>query len=298
MKRLLSDKSKLILTFNLLEEKSKKPEYTPYLKLFQNSQILIHGQGSSGKAGLGLKILFTPVVNRNKDYKKKSEIEENSFLENQIFKSDFSRETHLKKVMIISFLYPKEYYEELISEKIIPSFKKINHSIKNFKHKTLPFFPGYLTAEDFVNKVVRTLDEAILEVEPFTGVILDGLHNVFLQFNNHQDNDMVWPLLYGILSRYNVTVVSTFTNFSINNQNDESYLSSILTEDQKLMQKGLTPLLHSMVKACDFYISLEEKQSLDNEKYYQIAVFSSVDQIPPKGKLNWDRQSLTITKYI
>mgnify|MGYP001810464668 FL=1 len=50
-----------------------------------------------------------------------------------------------------------------------------------------------------------------------------------------------------------------------------------------------------MVKACDFYISLDEKQNIDEGKFYQIAVSSAVDQIPPKAKLIWDRQSLTIT---
>jgi len=127
--------------------------------------------------------------------------------------------------------------------------------------------------------------------------MLDGLHNVFLQFKNLQENDMIWPLLYSILARYNVTVISSFTNFKINNQLDSDF-SSLMIDDQKLMQKGQTPLLHSMVKASDFYIALEETLDASMNRRYIISIRSSIDQTPPRDFLEWDRQLLSISGFV
>jgi hypothetical protein len=126
--------------------------------------------------------------------------------------------------------------------------------------------------------------------------MLDGLHNVFLQFKNLQENDMVWPLLYSILARYNVTVVSTFTNFRTSNQSDSGNILAM--DDQKLMQKGQAPLLHSMVKASDFYIALEETFDAVMNRIYEISIRSAIDQTPPRDCLIWERQSLSISGFI
>lgn len=296
LKKLLPDKSKAIVTLNILEENDKPIEVISYLKIYPDSQILIHGMGSAGKAGLALKILHTPPIKRPSRYIKMSDYEETEWIKEYINSSDFSTYSHKRKVLVVSFLYPKEYYDELEDKKIVPALERIFKGIKNRKTTLLTFFPGYLSAEDFINKIIRHLDQAILEGEPFTGILLDGLHNVFLQFKNLQDNDMVWPLLYGILARYNLTVVSTFTNFRVNQHLDTNL--SFLIEDQQIMQKGLTPLLHSMVKASDFYISLEETFEETAKPIYKIKIKSSVDQTPPPNILAWDRQKLSITEIL
>lgn len=307
LKRLLPDKSSCVLTLNLRSDHPTKPKptYDPYLKIFPVSQILVHGFGSTGKAGFALKILLTPPIKRptNKRSSLKSEEETLSKI---ILKGGYSRFVFQRKVLIISFLYPQEYYEEL-AKKISSSIKASFPALKNAKIIILPFFPGYLTPEDFINKIVRYLDEAILEGEPYTGVLLDGLHNVFLQFKNLQENDMVWPLLYGILSRYKITVVSTFTNFSLSNKRIDANSKSENTEqinalfhqsieDQRLMQKGQTPFLHSLVKASDFYLLLEEviDANANFERKYLVSVRSAIDQAIPRSFLEWDRQNLYV----
>jgi KaiC/GvpD/RAD55 family RecA-like ATPase len=293
LKKLLPDKSKIITTLNIVEAGKNPISYNYFLNIFPNSQILLHGQGSSGKAGLGLKILFTPPVANIKNLQGQNSREIIKSAGNNILKTDFSGQVYQRKVLIISFLYPKEYYEDLVKDKIIPSLSRVYKNNRPPKFKVLPFFPGYLTPEDFVNKIIRNLDEAILEGEPYTGVMLDGLHNVFLQFKNLQDNDMVWPLLYSILSRYRVTVISTFTNFKITSGTDLEHRSTV--SDHQLLQKGQTPLLHSMVKASDFYIGLEEI-FINNRRTYQISIRSAIDQNLTINTLDWNRQMLSVEK--
>jgi KaiC/GvpD/RAD55 family RecA-like ATPase len=266
---------------------------SPFLAIAQNSQILIHGYGSSGKAGFGMKILLTPDL--------QIDIQEAEG-RNEKRRRKFLVTDGRKKILVISFLYPADYYEGL-HERLIKQFSNnfTNYNERNSKVIVKAFYPGYLTQEDFFYKIVRLLDGALLEGEPFTGVLLDGLHNIFLQFKSLQDAHMVWPLLYSLLTRYQLTVVSTFTNFSLNerhtNQKEKEGGANFQTPgDFMLMQEGQKPFLHGLVKAADYYFLLEEVIDDENDfkKDYWIIVKSSIRQIPPQYGLRWDRERLTI----
>lgn len=290
----LPSESKFIHTLNLMTVNGSYV-FNSFLQIAVNSQILIHGYGSSGKAGFGMKILLTPdlikadnngLVKENKKYK----IDKYSY----------------KKILVVSFLYPTEYYEALHS-RLMEQFaiNLSNFNEFNFKTVVKAFYPGYLTQEDFFYKIVRLLEEAKLEGEPFTGILLDGLHNIFLQFKSLQDSHMVWPLLYSLLTRYHLTVASTFTNFSLNerhtNQKEKETTPMFQTPgDFMLMQEGQKPFLHGLVKAADYYFQLEEVIDDKNnfKKDYWIVVKSSIREIPPQRGLRWDRERLIITNEI
>lgn len=169
----------------------------------------------------------------------------------------------------------------------------------------LELYPGYLTPQDFLNKVTRKLDEADLKGQPYTGVLIDGLHNVFLQFEKLQENNMVWPMLYNILSRYNLTVISTFTNFSLNDKlididfADKNQLVHQAVPDHLLLQKGMAPFLHALVKASDYYLFMEQLTSIaDGSKRYLLAVKGAINQAVPEEFLEWDRENnVFLQKY-
>jgi hypothetical protein len=182
------------------------------LKIWDKSQILLHGYESSGKAGLALTLLLYPLT---KEEDKMSE----------------KRTISKRKVLIISLLYAEQYYLNL-KNRII----RVNETIKeeNVKIDSLCFYTGYLSPEDFINKILMKLDTAILEGEPFTGILLDGLHNAILQFPKLKKSDMIWSTLYSLLAKYRLTIVNTFTNFKINNEvllkNNEHLLEDILVQ--------------------------------------------------------------------
>lgn len=261
-----------------------------FLFLFPQTHILVHGYGSAGKAGFALKILLTPTINSNLPLLKKVENIESSI--------------YRRKVLILSFLYPKKYYDELIEgkgsgksrkESLLEKINNVYSGLKKPMIHYLIFHPGYLSPEDFVVKITRTLDMAILHGEPFTGVLIDGLHNVFLQFPKLQKYDMVWPLLYNILSRYKLTVVSTFTNFALNdrllddNPNEKNQIINQALPDHLLMQQGMAPFLHALVKASDFYLFLEQIV-VKGERKYILSVKGAIGQEVPTELLEWDRQ--------
>ena len=288
IKRLLPSEDRFIHTLNLLPKETHKSKN--YLAIAAQSQILIHGYGSSGKAGFGLKLLFTPCT---------SSEEFRGVQGSRLI-------TERNKVLIVSFLYSEEYYDgvyrKAVDQLVAEGFKAAS---TNVSYNVKSFYPGYLTPEDFVYKIVRLLDEANLEGEPYTGILLDGLHNIFLQFKNLQESHMVWPLLYSILSRYRLTVVTTFTNFSLVERHTGVSISDSKNiiqspEDSMLLQQGQKPFLHGLVKAADYYFLLEEviDDSNDYERSYWISVRGSIRQNPPKDYLEWDRNNLKIKRII
>lgn len=298
-KPVVSDKE-IINTLNLPKSKDgDKPFFERNIDIFPNSHILIHGSGSGGKAGFALKILLTPPV--KKSVLQKINDSENflKFQENN--KIGFSNLKYRRKVLIISFLYPEKYYTELVYEKennINSTIQTCYKGLLDPKIEVLGFFPGFLSPEDFINKVTRKLDSAILKGEPFNGILLDGMHNVFLQFKVLQERDIVWPLLYSILSRYNLTVVTTFTNFSFN----KSLTEYSLSPDYMYLQKGQTPFLHVVVKATDHYFLLEETSVRYNDKtvgkeYLIKPVMTIKQEIKPDIFLMWDKQNAIIRKF-
>ncbi len=289
LKRQLPDQSRVIHALNYempIQKDILKPIINRYIDLFPGSNILLHGLGSGGKAGLALKLLLTPPVDRGLS------------LEDKVFYDDYSGKLSKRRVLIISFLYGKEYYEELI--------KKLNYSLsrENLYNKLenpdldfLILYPGFLGPQDFLNKVITRVDEARLDGNPFTGIMIDGLHNVFLQYERLQKADMVWAMLYSILSRYDLTVVSTFTNFSLSDKsldiNDKPDMPAIIP-DHMLMQQGMTPFLHALVKATDFHLNLQEVITENNERKYVLSTRSAIGQKVPSLFLEWDRIELEI----
>jgi len=294
LKRYLHNANQTIHALNYLNDDRKleliKPEnglkmQNDFLKIFPRTHILVHGYGSAGKAGFALKLLLTPPIS--------SEI-----LSDKIYDMNFKSSNYRRKVLILSFLYPQKYYDDLIFGKG-ELYKKINSIYQDLSNpivEYLIFYPGYISPEDFINKITKKIDQAILEGHPYNGILIDGLHNVFLQFIKLQENDMVWPLLYNILARYDLTVISTFTNFALNDRlldNDPHSKNKIINQslpDHMLMQKGMTPFLHALVKASDYYFFLEQIIVKDNERKYLLSVKGAIGQNVPTQLLEWDRQ--------
>jgi KaiC/GvpD/RAD55 family RecA-like ATPase len=238
-----------------------------FLDLYQGSQILLHGHGSAGKAGLGLNILMTPP--RVKDGDNVSAVDQRS----------------RTRILILSFLYPEKYYQHL-KEKIEPLQKKAFTTYGTTTLEIMSFFPGFLRPEDLLAKITRRVTFAELDGDPYTGVLLDGLHNIFLQFPALQKTNMVWPAIYNVLVRSRVTTVTTFTTFAlpISEVKDQ--------EHEEMLLEGHRPLLHALVQATDFYLAVEPEEQVDGDRRYKLTVKETIRQKIPRQHLYWNREDL------
>lgn len=256
-----------------------------FLDIFPRSHILVHGRGSSGKAGFGLKLLITPVLERKKR----------------------GLATGKKaRVLVVSFLYPRPYYDTLLKNlnRLLPQEYKQEYSadpsvgspdLRPSDLEVLTFYPGHLNPEDLFSKIIRRLGQAELEGEPFAGVLLDGVHNVFLQFPRLENYSMVWPMLYDVLRRQDLTVVTTHTTISLGYEEDSD-------EDYDLTIRKAKPLLHAIVQAADFFLNLSEEprgeqgRSPDDEheSKYVLSVKSAIGQAKPTNHVYWHREKLVV----
>ena len=249
-----SDARQLALLNNVIPER--------LINIYPRSKILIHGHGSSGKATIALRILMSHSLVAKTGEKAKS---------NLTYKRS--------RILAISFLYPEKFYFD--------TFRTLSHGMSAESIPDLDVMaltPGFTGPEDFVDRVLLEIERGHLEGRPYTGVLLDGLHNTFLQFPALQENPMVWPALYSLLSHHELTIVTTFTTFSKTHPSRTRHNS----DDEELILKGQLPFLHVIVQGTDFYLTVEPRDPKHHDRTFHITVESALGQRIPSVALTWN----------
>lgn len=282
----LWDQDTFLDVLNLRRSKPRAlPSHEKFLEVHTRSQILIHGRGSSGKAGLAMKMALAPHCHKNRGIK---------------------ADEMPSRVLVMSFLYPEEYYENLRGRILSLQTKEAEETHKAVtgerfvnvgpvwtpKPGYLCFAPGFLADEDLYSKLVRKLEEARLEGTPYSVVVIDGLHNLGLQFPGARDSTVLWPIIYGTLVRSNVTIISTFTTLSLSQTQMDERRSFDPLETSDFLLRTHLPLLHAMVQASDYVFELS--RAIDGDKY-DLTVRSAINTEPPRDHLKWDRNNLVFT---
>ena len=222
-------------------------------------------------------------------------------------------EHHRPKIYVLSFLYGKEYYEKLLSEITRRLRKELNESYPEFtsdwyrEHKPVisvnHCHPGFLKPEDLYVKINDELNRAENEGLPYNGVLLDGLHNVFMQFPLLEESTTIWPMLYSMFrTRENLNVLTTHTTISVGKHASDDSFTYRLKQDM--------PFLLALVQSSDFYLELNEVTEEHLDKYarllleiiskrdgkekYVLEAESSIGQEVPTGAMLWDKNKYSL----
>jgi hypothetical protein len=91
-----------------------------------------------------------------------------------------------ERVLVVSFLYPEDYYQQLRRTIL----RLLRHEYADLpaaqqsrgRIRVLALYPGFLLPNDLFNKIDSTLEAAELSGDPFTAVLIDGIHNSLMQF--------------------------------------------------------------------------------------------------------------------
>lgn len=279
-KQFLWEEQNVIKTLNVcMNRDTRKFSYIEFCDINMRSFILIHGRGSSGKAGLAMTLALAPRFRQGL----------------------YEREVVGRRVLVLSFLYPEAYYSEL-RRRIQGNMRQQWPALHEFgyakdeaigigkeasKVDTLHFTPGFLNSEDLYSKFLRSLEKGRLEGRPYNVVIIDGLHNVALQFPGARDLDALWPIVYGTLSRSNITTITTFTTLEI--RESQKTITEDTSRDSTFILKSHLPLMHALVQASDYVIELSRK-----EAGYKASLQSAINREPPRREITWDRNNLYI----
>ena len=185
-------------------------------------------------------------------------------------------------------MYQQSHYDEIVKrmDKLPRALFSIPRPELHLHTET--FYPGHLRPVDFLRKVIRSLEVSRLEGMPYEAVVIDGLHNVFMQFPSLQESRVLWPVMYEMLRKFRVTVVTTHTHMEMPGAGTAGYMAL----DLDVARERAAPILQALVNSSDFFFDISAE--LENRNEFQIHTVNASDQrIPPD--LIWDRNTLIIS---
>jgi KaiC/GvpD/RAD55 family RecA-like ATPase len=200
--------------------------------IYQGANIFINGRGSGGKAALAMKIACAPTF----------EMEGSGSLLRRVPVDE--------RILVVSFLYPEDYYEDLI-DNLMPVFRREyrSESLSRPSEKVIRLYPGYYKPNDLFNQIEWALRAAELEGTPYTCVVIDGIHNVFIQFPEIEAYRLIWPQLYALLRSRDITIITTHATLVSPTRVDGT--------DVRIDDERSEPLRHALVQKTDFRIEVD-----------------------------------------
>ncbi|WP_411884662.1 hypothetical protein [Polaromonas sp. YR568] len=258
------------------------------VSIYEGSHVFINGQGSGGKAALAMKLAISPSF-------KAASIE-----------SSLKTPPTRQRVLVVSFLYPADYYEHLLRRlRVIQQNEyrreKLAVSGPPPRLEVIHLYPGHLRPHDLFNRIEWELDAAELNADPYTCVVIDGIHNVFLQFPEIEKYGLFWPQLYSALRSRKVTTISTHTTLALPYQTWQQ--TSTKVDDNRS-----EPLRHALVQKTDFQFEVDpwplsqfalNYETLPSEyavlsDLFVVKTVSAIGQRLPRGHILWSREELEL----
>lgn len=244
------------------------------LKHFENSSTLIYGIGSSSKADLALRLLATP---------------------------DLPEKPRTKKLLIVSFLSSHKYYDTCVARHNSWLEKRGFDSFKT-ELECMFFSPGMISADEVYYQISSKLDYSETTLNEYDGVLIDGIHNVFVQFPMLMGKPELWTALTGLFRRSALNFVLTYSDFDI--------APATLLEGGSYGSERATPLMVALTQSLDYgfnviprYLAQRERQKRKNEQSafvyspgsFELSCFiAHGQQISGDSFLVWDKEKKSL----
>jgi RecA/RadA recombinase len=228
------------------------------LVLRARSQILVFGYGSAGKARLALALALQPRI----------PIDAPPVVQREAGVDAVER----SRVLVVSFLYEDAYYRDLAEELYE---KRFNVSGGSERVDVIAFYPGMLAAETAVAAITARMRTAELWGRPYRAVLIDGVHNIMMQFPLLDHEPLLWPALYRLLRTKGVEAVTTFTFFKMaggqeafrpNAGAPSHFPSSNSVTASPVGHLGVSQELyfHLLLSSCDYTFRIDQPEARDS----------------------------------
>lgn len=241
--------------------------YDKYVDIFDSSHVFINGEGPGNKAGLAMKIALGPLSTSRGG------------------KSIARR----RKVLILSFLYAEEHYRRIFNQLRYVFRRELRgegDTDRAMSYEVVQLYPGHYRPEQLFNRIEWKIREAELSGDKFTGVIIDGIHNIHHQFPDIEAYPIFWPQMFALLRSRSHMIVTTNTTFP-GQEGERSY--GAFSDNATI-----NTLLHSLVQKTDFRFHLSPIGVLGDFD----AGNARVDYSRPGGDLFWLRCDAAIAQRL
>ena len=234
----------------------KEGRTTRALTLRARSQVLVHGRGSAGKAKFALRLALEPAVptaNRSTKSRRAK-----------------GRSRACPRVLVVSFLYPESYYLEAARDTAGARFGEGVDVADRLS--VIEFYPGFIDPETVVAKISRELEGARIAGTPYSALVVDGVHNVLLQYPLLEGERLLWPAVSRLARAYQVTAITTFTFFEMPGS-DEREPAGLVDVSSKIF-------FHLLVSSADYSFIVEREERPDGRGGHdqvRVRLASSID---------------------
>ena len=188
------------------------------LVIRDQSQVLLYGHGPTGKSLLALQASLETRVSITADTDLDAQLLERAVARRERRRTAADEVTlQESRALVISFLYSPEYYARHMRRVLERRFLVDPNDVEPLRARMLRvkhFEPGFIDPETLVQSIWGSMQQAQMEGRPFTSVVLDGIHNILVQFPQLQDELLLWSALYRLFRSTGVSVTSTFTVFN------------------------------------------------------------------------------------
>ena len=260
----------------------------------QGAHVLLYGQGSGGKAALAMRIGLQPRVLTSETRKWRHYVRMESIRERKKTKQlpdAIARWLSRARLLVISFLYGKDYYHELARRVLLERFGRPPKTASRMAEEIVRvshLYPGYIDPETLVSNVKREICSARLEGRPYTGVITDGVQNIVKQYPLLGSEPLLWPALYRLFWSEGIESVSTFTFFRRDHVSAVgSDRAQLEIESEGIATAEETSLFHLLVSSCD-YVFVVERPLYGNTEMRVRMVTSPKYETGSIAEVGWD----------
>jgi hypothetical protein len=195
-----------------MEVKATEP-----VSIRSKAHTLIYGRGSASKARLAIALALEPRVSVEPKHDWHDYIT-NYADPNRTISSHENEYARRARVLIVSFLYGPQYYQDSVVDFFQNRYRLAKAEASDLAASQLSvhdLYPGYISAETLIDGVRERLHAGILEARPYTAVIVDGVHNILVQFPLLEQEPLLWSTLFRLFKSNGLDAVSTFTFFKI-----------------------------------------------------------------------------------
>lgn len=233
-----------LLSAEAVRQDAVSTERIDLVRVHPGSHVFVSGQGSGGKTGFGLKLLTSRIAPKE------------SVSSVRAANGDRLgwRYRGGARVLVVSFLSPESFYSNVLEqvEQNRPADASGGVGSDTPDIHPLIFYPGLIRPEVFLETVVGKLKFLESIGAPANGVLIDGLQHVFARYPYLEKSDTVWPALYEVLRRHDVTVVTTYTGF----EPGRSRLLGSFELGPANTAEGLTPTLLAIQQEADYHFDI------------------------------------------